>query len=358
MAKIKRVAFSVSWTTPYAAILDGSVPGRLASRQGYLTEYQANGAAPATLPWYRGPDLPAWSWFWERYMGAPEQLRKPSPDSAWERVVPVRWTANIKVTDGPGTEASADVWIYPSGISVLIHIHADGDWPVDELANAITALRHDRSWSLQMPKMAIANQTLDAIATELRNEAAAVLSDGPTPQPSAGPTTLSVAAPVIAEGDPPALDVTDGKVNACLAGLAGLGPPGVLDQSHLLEINSDPNCQGRIYVVNPGQAIWHAPKMIEASGSPKAARLIECLQRNQIDLVTHVEALSEIVSWTADRVQANIDVPVTAQRIGSNAATRLEMLLVGNRDKTYRSGVAKRRIDSRAGSIQRVAQAF
>ncbi len=358
MTKIKRVAFSVSWTTPYTSILDGSVAGMLASRQGYLTEYQANGAVPAVLPWYRGPDRPAWSWFWGKYVGAPEQLRKPSPDSAWERVVPVRWNVDTTVTDGPGTEASVDVWIYPCAISVLIHVHSDGDWPLDQVANAVMTLRRNHGWTLQTPKATIANQTLDGIATAVRNEAAALLTDGPAPQPSADPTRLTVAAPVIAEGDPAALDVTDKTVSACLVGLSALGPPGVLDQNHLLDINSDPNCMGRVYLLNAGHAIWHTAKMLEASSSPKAARVIECLQRNHIDLVTHIEALGEIVSWTADRVQAHVDVPVTAQRIGTNAATRLGILLAGDRKKTYRSEVAKRRIDPLATSTQQVAQAF
>src|SRR5713226_2621936 len=234
MAKIKRAAFSVSWTTLYESILDGSVPGRLASRDGYLKQFHASGAdvgaaaAAPTLPWYRGPDKEAWSHFWANYMGTPKQLRKTSGDSAWEHVIPVRSPSVAIVAGPPGTEPTVDVWIYPCAISVLVHVKVDGDWAVDQLANVLMALRGDQQWELQTSQTTSSNRHLDGIAGALRDEAVALLAASPVRDPEGPPTVLSVAAPLVADAVAADLDLGDKTVSSCLVGLSVLGPPGQL----------------------------------------------------------------------------------------------------------------------------------
>lgn len=351
MVTIKQAVFSVIWTTTYWSVLDGSVTGKLVTRAGYSAVFNAR-APQLGLPWENVGNPAHWSSFWARYLGSPEAFRKLGSDAAWDHLIPLTLMESYAVTGPVGTDAHARVHIHPSAVTVIIDVVATGKWPVNRLAATLAALRADAHWSLQTARATSMNRTLDGIATALRDDAAKLLTGGPDALPSKQ-RVLTVAAPTSGVGNAAALELTDKSASSCLAGLAVLGPPGQLVDKHLIEQNSDPRLQGLFYALNDGHAVWHPDHVV---GSPKPDSL-ECLLRNQAELVAHIAALAGVVSWAADQISANVQIPVATLGLVQRAVLRLNQLRVGDQNKTYRSGIAKVRIDPLADMLVQVAQA-
>jgi hypothetical protein len=333
---IQHAAFSVIWSTSYYDLL-ATGSGKLVTRRGYAEVYDTLGG-DLRLPWDKDA-RPHWSRFWAHYVAKPERTRKLSSDAAWDRVLPFLWMPNATVAAGPaGTQAKADVLVYPSTIVVIIRVDATGEWPVSGLAAAMAAIRGSATWSLTTPDGASQNRNLDGIAGDLRDRAAPHLSSGPPPQAGAQ-EVFTVSAPMFGTGDEDSFDLADPTVRSCLVGLAVLGPPGTLREDHLLEENSDPRYGARVYALKTGHAIWNARELIAPSpGDP-----VGCLLRNQTELVAHISALAGIVNWAAERLGQG-GVPVAVQPLVKRAAERLDQLERGNAVKTYRSGIAQTRI--------------
>jgi hypothetical protein len=338
MATITRADFAVIWRTTYPSML-ARVPGRMVTRKGYMSAFDGLGANFGR-PWEIENDRKHWSWFWSYYLGGPDRTRKLTADGAWERIVPLRRRQATTIAGPVSTESEAQVFVYPHAITVIIRVTATGAWPLSSLASALATIRSDKQWSLTTVHSVSSNRSLDGIATDLRDDAAAWLATGSAPEP--GPqVVLTVAAPIVGEGDPASFWLTDEAARRCLAGLAVLGPPGPLHEDRLLETNSDTRLGGQMYVVSGGHAVWHPTHFLE---DPLCHKLV-CLLRNHADLVSHIAALAGIVSWAGDQVGDRLQIPIAAQPLLKNAIARLEQLSEGNREKTYRSGVAKKRIE-------------
>jgi hypothetical protein len=295
------------------------------------------------LPWEDEDGQEHWSRFWSSYLGAPKQLRTLGADSAWERVVPLRWTAPADVAgpDDQHVTATASVLVHPSSISVIIRVDATGPWPLARLASSLAAIREGRNWALQTATATSKGRTLKGIAQALRDEVAGLLLTGGDLLEPASETEYSIAAPLTGDGDIAAFALDEESASSCLAGIAVLGRPGKLVPSHLLEENSDPEYGARIYELNRGHAIWHPANVLE----PPSDDPLGCMLHNHMHLVAQIAALGAIVSWAAEQVEAHVQIPVAVHPLVTKAADRLEQLHVGKREKTYRAGIAKRRTE-------------
>lgn len=344
MATITRAAFALSWTTSYSALLT-SPEARLTTRAGYT----AAGQDPRLgLPW-EGLTHP--SWFWSRYLASRGRIRNITADAAFDRVVPFRWLHGRTFSGPPGTEAEADAFLYPSAVSVVFRVTAEGEWPLDGFAAGLDALRSAKTWGV---KGKAANRNLDGLAGDLGDEAAKLLSDGAAPAADYEAEPLTVAAPLAGKGDAAAFDLKDETVRSCLAGLAALGPPGAFNEKRLLDANTNTKLGSRVYAIRTGHAIWHPGSIRE----PPAEDPIGCLLHNQTTLVTHVDALLRIALWANDRLDAGGAVPGEVLPLVRNAVLRLHLLHGGRVDKTYRSGIAKERIAEKLETLQAVSAAL
>ena len=350
MATITQASFAVIWSTSYPSLLSmGS--GRLVTRRGYAEVYDQLGG-DLHVPWTDDQGAQHWSNFWARYVGKPERTRQLSSDGAWDRVLPFLWNHQATVLGPEGTDAHVQVLVYPSAIVVVIRVDAVGNWPLDQLAAELAAIRAATVWSLTTPQKTSQNRNLDGIAAELRDRAAPLLSSG-APPPAGEQELLTVAAPILGQGNDNAFALTNAAASECLVGLSVLGPPGALKQDHLLDENSDPRYVARVYALKSGHAIWNAQKLAaQPPGDP-----IGCLHRNQTELVAHITALAGIVSWAAEQLQGG-GVPLAVQPLVKRAAARLDQLERGNPVKTYRSGIAKVRIAPLRPKLDAVAAAL
>jgi hypothetical protein len=165
---------------------------------------------------------------------------------------------------------------------------------------------------------------------------------------------LSVAAPAAGSGPAASFDLGSQEAASCLAGLSVLGPPGALVPAHLLDANSDPRLSGRVYALAGGHAIWHPAAFLRQPANEPLA----CLVDNHTDLVAHIVALGGIASWAAERIALHAPVPVAVQPLAKRAALRLSQLHEGLPNKTYRSGIAKVRIDPLVATLATVQATF
>jgi hypothetical protein len=350
MATITRASFAVIWATAYPSLLS-TASGRLVTRRGYAEVYDQLGGE-LQVPWTDDQGVQHWSNFWARYVGKPERTRQLSSDGAWDRVLPFLWQHQATVSGPEGTDPHVQVLVYPSAIVVVIRVDAVGNWPLDRLAAELAAMRVAKVWSLTTSQKASHNRNLNGIAADLRERAAPLLTSG-APPPAGGQEVLTVAAPLVGEGDGSAFALTEPTASSCLVGLSVLGPPGALKQDHLLDENSDPRYVARVYALKSGHAIWNAQNLaLPPIGDP-----IGCLHRNQTELVAHITALAGIVSWAAEQLQGG-GVPLAVQPLVKRAAERLDQLERGNPVKTYRSGIAKIRIAPLRTKLDAVAVAL
>jgi hypothetical protein len=286
-------------------------------------------------------------------------MRSLSADSGWERLVPLRWKHGAEVAHTDAAEVVFDALVYPTAVSVVARVEVDGNWRVDELADALADLREDNGWSLTRDGSTTDGLGLNAIAATLRREASKFLSTGAAPEPTAYSTVRSVAAPLLATGDKAKLAITDPDVQSCLSGLAVLGPPGTYVPGQLLDANTNTSTLGaHVYQLKDGHAIWHPRNMLV----PLADRdlkpdPIRCLTRNHTDVVTQVAALSVIVEWAAAAIAANRQIRPDLQELVRRAAFRLLQLHEGPAT-TYRAGIAKVRAEPQLANIAAIRTAL
>jgi hypothetical protein len=342
---VQQAAFSVSWTTTYPSLLS-EAKGRMVTRPAYAAVFDAR-RPELRLPWEGYAD---WNRFWAYYLGSPEKFRELTSDAGWDRVVPLEWVHTATLTPPHGVDARVDVLVYPTAISVIVRGLASGSWSLKQLASKLEDVRKSKSWGLSGTSTSSTNRSLDGIAEDLRAEAVRWLTDGAPPE-TGSQAVLTVAAPIAGKG-PVASFVPKEKTAAgsCLAGLSVLGSPGSFVASHLLEENSDPRCGARVYALPGGHAIWHPARFVKRS----EAEPIKCLVDNQTDLVAHISALAGIASWAGEQVKVHVQIPTAVQPLVERAVLRLCQLHNGPREKTYRSGIAKTRIEPLIPTLKQV----
>jgi hypothetical protein len=352
MTTIRRALFAVIWTTIYPGLMSAG-GGRLITRRDYASVFDGLDGGELRLPWATDPGDPHWSRFWAHYVGKPERIRQLTADAAFDRVLPFAWSHRSTVTGPVGTDAEANVLLYPSAIAVTVHVEVTGEWSLNDLATGIAAIRNSREWTLTTAESVAKGRSLDGIATDMRDRAAKLLASGPPPE-AGQQSVLTVAAPASGEGEIASFDLRDETASGCLVGLAVLGPPGTLNEEHLLKENSDPRYGARVYALKSGHAIWHPKNVLDQpKGDP-----IKCLHRNHTDLVAHVAALAGVVSWAGDQLGAPGGIPVSVQPHVKRAAERLDQLDAGNTVKTYRSGIATTRIEPVRNTVKAVKAAL
>lgn len=310
----------------------------MVTRDDYTTFFESR-RPNVVRPWDNAGRGKSWSRFWSSYLASASRIRRITANEAWDYVVPFRWLHGSTILGPQGTDAKADVLLYPSAITVIIRVDVCGRWPLRNFAAAVAETREQRNWSRQAGNR-LRNRSLDGIATDLCNEAASAFLDADVRDPGSR-TSFTIAAPTTGTGrlDSYALDSQTTK--SCLAGLAVLAGSGKYAETHLLEQNSNPRRRARIYVLRDGHAIWHPPGFLKATGSDG----IQCLHHNHTDLVAHIAALATIASWAADQIAARNPIPIAVQPLIHRAALRLGQLHGGMPERTYRSGVAKQRIE-------------
>ncbi|MFJ1768428.1 hypothetical protein ACIOD2_49485 [Amycolatopsis sp. NPDC088138] len=355
MTTVQHAMFTVSWTSTFPSVL-AEQTGRLATRSGYANVFADRGRLLG-MPWDSALDRPSWSRFWSSYLGSPRALRKlgtdPSweHDSAWEHVIPFQMWHQPALLGPVDAVARSRVLLYPAAISVTIAVNATGSWRVDELADGIAALYSGRHWGA--PGSAETTRTLQGIATDLRDDAATFLAGTGDPAPEARPDVVhTVAAPVAGVGSADSLSLNDPHVQACVAGLASLGPPGEFDSVKLLGVNSNANRGARAYVLKDGHALWHPARILHPGDA------LVCLVRNHTDLAVQIEALAGIVDWSADWISQGKAVPLAIQPLIRVILNRLRVLHLGNGKRTYRSEIARLRIDPLLPAVEAVERAI
>lgn len=341
MATIEEIALTISWVTTYPAVLAGG--GKLTSRSDHAAA--AYGDTTLAWPWRTDDQVQHWSRFWSSYLRKTSRIRTINADSAWSQLVPFQsWP--VTALQSPGTtSASVRVLIYPHAIAVSISVLAPGSWALDDVATAVADLRRKRSWGPS------ADRSLDGLAADLRARASARHLAGEPGDPGQE-TVYTVAAPLRATGR--GFGITQADVRETLAGLASAGPPGTFDEARLLASNSDSSLAARVYLSRGGHAIWHPERMLAADPGSS----LKCLVNNQTDLVVHIAALDGAITWAEEQITAGAQIPLAVQPLVRRAAERILVLHEGNPRKTYRSGVARARIEPLLPTARAVVKAL
>jgi hypothetical protein len=337
MTTFQRVLAGGAWTTSYPDVLAENGGGKWVSRRGYGEAFRTLHQAGFALPW---ESQVHWSRFWSHYIGDPKSIYALKADAAFDRVVPFAWTPQASLGHAGVSSTEICVFLYPSAISVTVVVELTGSWALSDLATAVSGIWNAKDWTFTLGASTSSKRSLGGVATDLREHAVKQRWLGPLSDVGSE-TVQTVTAPADASGAPAELDLSDATAAACVAGLAALGPPGTLYEDHLIKESTNANRGARVYAIDDGHVIWHPERMLNPLPEKDP---IKCLHRNQLDLVAHVAALGELVAWADERLSSG-GVPVDAQTLARNAAERLKLLHDGNRRKTYRAGLAARRVE-------------
>lgn len=333
-ATVSRIRLSLVWTRLVDEALEDPY-GPLTSGPGYRQAFSARvGDLLVRPPWIHGDA--SWSRFWSSYLGSPRQLRAPDLDAMWDHLVPL--AGAVSTFTGPNQcVGDLQALLYPHAIAVVATIEVEGSWPVTDLATAVASLRSAHGFGSHGPP----NRSIDGLAGDLADSAARFVA--PRAATAGVSDPLAVVAPLEASGDATAFAIDSSDVASCIAGLATMGPAGTVDQKRFLDVNTDANLRARIYATSRGVVIWRADSMLD--DPPGAA--VDCLHRNHTSALAHVEALATLVTWAAE----GGDVAPEIRPLLGRALLRLDQLELGNRKKTYRSGIVQKRVAPHRAAI-------
>ncbi|MFC8044941.1 hypothetical protein [Nocardia sp. NPDC057353] len=351
MARVTKVAFRISWTTIYPELLAEN-RGKLITSAGYralFDSYNPN----LTMPWNHYPQRKHWSRFWSSYLAAPSKMHGIRWDAAYARRLPFQWWEPVTLSGPGGASGVMRVRMYPWAVVVLAQIEAVGAWPVPELAHSVSDLRRAREWRAAQVD-ARADRSLDGLADELRERIGNPhLTDGQLGDPWPA-NVYTIGAPIRGEGSLSDFEFENVAAASCLAGLASLGPPGDYDSERLTAANRTSQWSTRAYVSRDGHAIWNPTTFTD----PNAGHTLDCLLANQADAISHIDALEGALSWAAEQIAESLPIPTAAQPTVLRVSEILEQLYRGDKRKTYRSGVARLRIEKYIDSIAPVRAAL
>lgn len=341
-ASVNRTSYSLIATTGFTDLLDDVTTGALATRRGYSATYDALGGDLA-LPWRTGH----WSRFWSNYLSGAGQLRRgPGSDRAWEYMLPFEVVPEVPIEAGGGATGALRRYLYPWAVVSVADVELDRVISAAQLAASVAKTRRDRVWQLAGEAGAHNLDHLLRRATEQVQDRLFItqgleLSGVTTVKSVAAPThgdlsQTEVALPGQAGFDPLAAGAT-------IAGLAVLAPPSVFREERLVAANSSGNRATRAYVAEEGHVLWSAQHL---RGDPATSSdSLACLMRNHTDAISHIEALAFAMHWAADRVRSAQGLSDGQAALIGPVLHRLRSLHEGDKNKTYASDVAKRRID-------------
>ena len=333
--------FSLVWCRTVPETLFAPFGPRV-TRKGFGDAYTADIAAEmAFAPWELSDS--AWPRFWSNYLRKPQRMRTDlSLDVAWAFLVPLAWNHTRNFEGPDNTDTTFDLWIYPFGIVVIARVHVVGSWTLSELPDALRRLRRSQNYTATSENGETRNRNLDGIASDLANLAANWITPTGITAPSEGVgDPLSITTVLSGTEDASAWAIGQPIVDSCLAGLAGLGPPGVLRQEQLLAANNRSEFAARVCFDGAGHVIWRADVAAE-----EASGALACLQRNHTEAVAHVAALGAITTWAAEQIAEHIAIAPQLRAIVDTAVFRLSALDQPKRkNDTYRAGILAKRID-------------
>jgi hypothetical protein len=341
-ASVSRTLYSLIATTGFTDLLDDVTTGALATRRGYTATYDALGGDLA-LPWRTRH----WSRFWSNYLPGAGQLRQgPGSDRAWEYVLPFEVVPEVPIDAGGGATGALRRYLYPWAVVSVADVELDRVIPAAQLAASVAKTRRDRVW--QLPGEAGAHnldhllrrateQLRDRLFTTQGLELPGVTTVRSVTAPTQGDLSeTEVALPGQTGFDPLATGAT-------IAGLAVLAPPSVFRDERLVAANSSGDRATRVYVAEEGHVLWSAQHLRGDVGTSSGS--LACLLRNHADSVSHIEALVFAMRWAADRVRSKKGLSDGQAALISPVLHRLRSLHEGDKNKTYASDVAKRRIE-------------
>jgi hypothetical protein len=191
------------------------------------------------------------------------------------------------------------------------------------------------------------------VAIDLRDDAVSRVVDERLSDPGP-PDLLTIAAVIAASGDITQYQLNSKTTRQCVASLAELGQIAMFEDDKLIEENSDTRFSARVYVTNRGHTIWHPSHFV----SPAPGVAISCLLNNHTYLVAQVAALASIARWAGERVKMRVAIPTALQPLVQRAVLRLGQLYAGPRVATYRSGIARVRIEPMLETLQAIEDAL
>lgn len=344
MATIERTLFSVVKTTSYHDVLNNPALGSMSTWASYGFTFRSLGHA-LDLPWRIPAPGGHWSQMWSYYLGSPTYLKSPTArtsltaERAWEFVVPFELTDRVFISRPDGTHGEVRRLLYPAAVVVIVSVEVLGQAGLEDLARSIAEVRGAGDWVVGA---AVRNRTIDGIMAQCRDNAAELLVKGAVPEAS-GETTYTVAGPASGDTEASLLNIDRPEIAATVAGLATLSPPGIFEASKLIAANHDSKWPTRAYVTKKGHALWNE-SLLAGGGTPAKKDTIGCLLRNHTDLAAHIDACLTTVTWAAPLVRTNSVFPKQGAALVDPATRRLQRLFLGE-SETYRSEVAKRRIE-------------
>ena len=352
---VSRTLITLVRVSLYDDLLDDPERGTLSTQAGYSSAFATLGSE-LVLPWKPTVSPAKWSRFWSNYIG-PGQLEKIQPERAWEYAVPFHGAVQTALTGPAGARGTLHACVFPTAVVVTASLELDGPTELSELADVVRDLARSGSWTAEGSTQP---GSLEALMGQAETSMKARLTGAPL-APSAT-FTRSIVAPAAGTLGEDEADVAGAAAGPVVAGLARLAPPSTFEPGRLVDENASGDLQTRLYVGDDGHALWNAGLL--QGQEPWSPDPIGCLVNSHADLIAQVEVCASVVRWAADRLSDGIAFSGPQLRLVVPAMTRLRALYDGVKDatkpkkQTYRSAIAKRRIEPDVAALQSVEAAL
>ena len=344
-ASVGRTLYSLVATTCYPSVLEDPASGPLATRKAHRGVFDSVGSPEQDLglPWQDEH----WARFWTNYLPGIRKFKDGiNSERAWDFAVPFEVLPPVQLSGPAGTTGRIRRFLYPWAVVAVAEIELQGEIPVEQVAQRVSATRRDRVWQVSGGSGA---HHLERLLADLTDDVQARVVGANGDGGEAVTSLLSVAAPVCGNlpeqtaAVPSRPEDVNSPTGKTIAGLSTLSPPGVFVADRLVPANTKWEHQARAYVTKEGHVLWHAERL--GAGCVEDERdTIGCLLRNHTAAVAHVAACAFVVKWAADRFRGRRGLSDAQAAIVGPVIDRLRALHKGDAEKTYRSEVVVRRI--------------
>lgn len=361
--RIYDLRLSFIWAETVLDFIRDSAPSTaplafLGRSEQYISAFEQaleTGVGPEGLqvPWEQQRKAPLffWSYYLEKRIPGPGHV---SGGRAWKKLVPFRRKApaTVKASWLPG-RLDLQSFFYPHGIALVVTAEFRSNLTLEKAVEKAFEVRRTGRFQVRWGE----GKTTESLSLDnLANEGLTALHRfalGPEAAPRARPIKQPFTIATVASGTgvekkaPPPEEVLRALHAMAKWPSYNWQDPPLSDLPSLDEVDQKKIAERYagdvLYVQTRGRAVWFPKHFLPRKGRRVA---LSCYHKNLVFLSLQVESLGDLVSKTAEQIQAEGPPSAggTHHWCAKRAASNLS-LLYGGGEKTYRSWSARRQIE-------------
>lgn len=350
--EIQDLRLTFIWADTTLEVLAGHAPAESVAAQlsrrstyGQLFDALQQGQIPhgLQLPWLRQGR----QFFWIHYLNC-RTLDDLNGDQAWKTLLPLRYNVRARIhPPDTVTHFIGEAYLYPYGLALVLSLHLEGNFTLEEAAMSSLQLRRGLKFELLGSGETSEPVSLDMLGDRLLRHTRQTMYGVTTDVGIQATKPFTVVTVVKANNvDPTAPLEENGDIHRALDAWAAWSQTWQYDQRPSLPkacvpLRSRAPLGHVVYGGTRGRVVWFPAHFLPQS---KPIHALNCYHRNLTFLSLQIESLANFTVETAQHLKANQPLSNIHEQCARYAAGILGRLY-GGAETTYQSRSAYRHIE-------------